>query len=207
MNSDKFIAQWLMNLVPWIKHYFIARKWRKDGWFRFLVLAIATLLLLATLNIPSLVKAEATPGKLRVATRLIAPFVMEDQGKLTGFSIDLWQKISAQLGQQSILTVYPTLSKTLSAVEQNKADLAIAAVSITAEREQKFDFSYPMFASGLKILIRNPQRAGFVPDLIRDLFSPAILQIIGLAIVMVIISSHLIWLSERHHPKSSMVMF
>jgi polar amino acid transport system substrate-binding protein len=203
MNSDKFIAQWLMNLVPWIKHYFIARKWRKDGWFRFLVLAIAILLLIATLNVHSLVKAEATPGKLRVATRLIAPFIMGDQGKLTGFSIELWEKIARQMGQQSSLTVYPTLAQTLSAVEQNKADLAIAAISITAEREQKFDFSYPMFASGLKILIRNPQRTGFVPNLIRDLFSPAIMQIIGLAIMMVIISSHLIWLSERHHPKSS----
>jgi polar amino acid transport system substrate-binding protein len=168
-----------------------------------LVLAIAALTLISSLSFPSLVKAEATPEKLRVATRLIAPFVMEEQGKLTGFSIELWQKITEQMGQQSSLTVYPTLAQTLSAVEQNKADLAIAAISITADREQKFDFSYPMFASGLKILIRNPKQSGFVPNLIRDLFSPAVLQIIGLAILMVIVSAHLIWFFERRHPKSS----
>jgi polar amino acid transport system substrate-binding protein len=95
------------------------------------------------------------------------------------------------------------LAQMLSAVEQNKADMAIAAISITAEREQKFEFSYPMFASGLKILIRNPQQTGFMPNLLRDLFSPAILQIIGVAIVMVIVSAHLIWFFERCHPKSS----
>jgi polar amino acid transport system substrate-binding protein len=168
-----------------------------------LVLAIAALTLIFSLSFPALIKAEATPAKLRVATRLIAPFVMKEEGKLTGFSIELWQKITEQIGQQSSLTVYSTLAQTLSAVEQNKADLAIAAISITAEREQKFDFSYPMFASGLRILIRNPKQSGFVPNLIRDLFSPAILQIIGLAIVMVIVSAHLIWFFERRHPKSS----
>jgi polar amino acid transport system substrate-binding protein len=203
MKIDKFIAQWLMNLVSWIKQFFIVKKEKKDGWLRLFVLTIATILLISTLSFPALVKAEATPGKLRVATRLIAPFVIEDQGKLTGFSIELWKKIADQMGQQFTLTVYPTLAQTLSAVEQNKADLAIAAISITAEREQKFDFSYPMFASGLKILIRNPNQSGFVPNLLRDLFSPAILQIIGLAIVMVIVSAHLIWFFERRHPKSS----
>jgi polar amino acid transport system substrate-binding protein len=150
-----------------------------------------------------LVNAAPQAEPLRVATRLISPFVMEDKRQLTGFSIELWQKIAAQMGKQSTLTVYPTLPKMLAAVEQNKADLAIAATSITAEREQKFDFSYPMFASGLRILIRNPHRSGFMPSLFRDLLSPALLQIIGLAIVMVVITAHLIWFSERRHPKSS----
>jgi polar amino acid transport system substrate-binding protein len=192
-----------MNLFSWIKQFFIIKKRRKESGLRVLVLAIATLILISTLILPPLVKAEATPGTLRVATRLIAPFVMEDQRKLTGFSVELWEKIAEQIGQKFTLTMYPTLAQTLSAVEQNKADLAIAAISITAEREQKFDFSYPMFASGLKILIRNPKQSGFVPNLLRDLFSPAILQIIGLAIVMVIVSAHLIWFFERRHPKSS----
>jgi polar amino acid transport system substrate-binding protein len=148
------------------------------------------------------VRAESPPGQLRVATRLIAPFAMQENGKLTGFSIELWQKIAAQLGMQFQFAVYPTLPKMLAAVEQNKADLAIAATSITAEREQKFDFSYPMFASGLKILIRNPHRSGYVPNLFRDLMSPALLQIVGLAVLMVIVAAHLIWFIERRHPKS-----
>ena len=155
------------------------------------------------LETPSVVIAQTQTQTLHVATRLIPPFVMEDKGKLTGFSVELWQKIAQQLGAKSTLTVYPNLPKTFLAVEQWTADLAISAISITAEREQKFDFSYPMFASGLKILVRNPQRTGFIPNVIRDLFSPALMQIIGLAFVMVIVAAHLVWFFERRHPRSS----
>ena len=35
------------------------------------------------------------------------------------------------------------------------ADLAIAAISITAERERRFDFSQPMFDAGLQILVSS----------------------------------------------------
>jgi polar amino acid transport system substrate-binding protein len=128
---------------------------------------------------------------------------MGEQDKLTGFSVDLWQKITKHLDKKSTLVVYPSLSTMLRAVKQRKADVAIAAISITAEREEKFDFSYPMFASGLKILVRNSKSSGFVPNILRDLFSPALMQIIGLAFVMVMIAAHLIWVLERRHPNSS----
>jgi polar amino acid transport system substrate-binding protein len=160
-------------------------------------------LLILELNIPSLAITTPQGETLSVATRQIPPFVMEERGKLTGFSVELWQKISAQMGKKSTFVVYPNLSKMLTAVEQKKADIAIAAISITAEREQKYDFSYPMFASGLKILVRNQQRAGFIPNVLRDLFSPVLMQIIGLAFTMVIVAAHLIWLFERGHPKSA----
>ncbi|WP_404789999.1 transporter substrate-binding domain-containing protein [Altericista sp. CCNU0014] len=177
------------------------QRWWKRGVLAFLGLAIASSVL--SLNGPPRLMAAPQPQTLRVATRLIPPFVMEEGGKLTGFSIELWQKIADQMGVRSTLTPYPTLPKMFAAVEQQNADLAIAAISITAEREQKFDFSYPIFASGLKIMVRNPNRSGFVPNLLRDLLSPALLQIIGLALAMIVIAAHLIWLFERRHPHSS----
>lgn len=173
------------------------------GYLGYLSLLIMGGLLILELNIPSLAVTTPQGETLSVATRQIPPFVMKERGKLTGFSVELWQKISAQMGKKSTFVVYPNLSKMLTAVEQKKADIAIAAISITAEREQKYDFSYPMFASGLKILVRNQQRAGFIPNVIRDLFSPVLMQIIGLAFAMVIVAAHLIWLFERGHPKSS----
>ncbi len=139
---------------------------------------------------------------LRVATRIIPPFVMEKEGNLTGFSIELWQKIATQMGVESKIRTYQTLPEMLSAVRENKADLAIAAILITAEREETLDFSYPMFNSGLQILIRNPKKVGMLPNLLRDLFSPTLLQLFGLALLMVVIASHVIWLFERRHPNS-----
>jgi polar amino acid transport system substrate-binding protein len=156
---------------------------------------------------------------LRVATRVIPPFVMQNNDQLTGFSIDLWEKIRQELGQASAttvsppnspipaprnsqITVYNTLSEMLGAVRTGKADLAIAAISITAERESQFDFSYPIFNSGLQILVRTPKKSGAFVNVFKDLLSPSFLQLIGLAIAMVIFASHLIWVLERRHPNS-----
>lgn len=139
---------------------------------------------------------------LRVATRIIPPFVMEDEGKLTGFSIELWQKIAAQMGVESKIITYKTLPEMIDSIGKKKVDLAIAAISITAEREAKFDFSYPIFNSELQILVRNPKKVGMFPNLLRDLFSPTLLQLIGLALLMVVVAAHIIWLFERRHPNS-----
>ncbi len=165
---------------------------------------------------------------LRVATRLIPPFVMQNNNQLTGFSIDLWEKIRQELGQASStpatpapaaspntpisvprnsqITVYNTLPEMLGAVRQGKADLAIAAISITAERESQFDFSYPIFNSGLQILVRTPKKSGAFVNVFKDLLSPSFLQLIGLAIAMVVFASHLIWLLERRHPNSPIAL-
>src|SRR5690242_21835875 len=95
--------------------------------------------------------AQSQPSKLRVATRLVRPFVYE-QGQLTGFSIELWQEIARQLNVQSEFVVKPTIKELLNAVKSNEASVGIAAISITADREIDFDFSQPMFDSGLQIL-------------------------------------------------------
>jgi polar amino acid transport system substrate-binding protein len=146
-------------------------------------------------------EAVRPSGAIRVATRLIPPFVMEQNGQLTGFSVDLWNKIAAEMGQQTELKVHGSLPEMLQAVEAQTADAAIAAISITAEREAKFDFSQPMFNSGLQILVRSAQTGGLGPNLL-DLFSPALRQLLLFAVGMVVAIAHLAWLFERRHPNS-----
>jgi polar amino acid transport system substrate-binding protein len=147
-------------------------------------------------------EAQSPKPVLQVATRLLPPFAMEDQGKYSGFSLELWQKIAEKLNVESKITAYPTVSTMLKAVEEQKVDLAIAAISITAEREKKLDFSHPMFNSGLQIMTRIGQKVGLFGTLVRDLLSPTFLQIIGLAIGLVTIAAHIIWLLERKLPDS-----
>src|SRR4051812_39154161 len=45
-------------------------------------------------------QGQAPIARLRVATRLVSPFVIEEGGELKGFSIELWQEISRRLGVQ-----------------------------------------------------------------------------------------------------------
>lgn len=141
-----------------------------------------------------------TKQSLLVATRAIPPFVFADNGELSGFSIDLWRSIASYIGVDSKFVEYPNVANLLSAVKDGKANVGIAAISITAERQQEFDFSLPMFAGGLQILVRDPKtNSTDPPNILQLFFSAALLQVIGLAMLLIVIAAHIIWLSERHH--------
>jgi polar amino acid transport system substrate-binding protein len=145
--------------------------------------------------------AQLQPESLRVATRLVKPFAFEENGKRTGFSIELWNEIAKQMNVKSEFIVKPTVKELLDAVKSKEVDLGIAAISITAERELELDFSQPMYDAGLQILTpAQTSRTALVKTVLANLFSAAVLPyILGVAIILVVIA-HLVWLLERRHP-------
>lgn len=146
--------------------------------------------------------AEEPARVLHVATRLVPPLVVRDGDALTGFSIDLWNSIAAKLGVRTDYVVEPDVPSLLDKVATHTADLGIAAISITAERDQKFDFSQPILASGLQILVRGGSEgsaANPLLDLLRLLTSPVIAIWLGIALVLIIVPAHVLWIIERRH--------
>src|SRR5438067_12416832 len=83
--------------------------------------------------------AQKPAESLRVATRVVPPFVVEDKGKLSGFSIDLWDSLAKKMGIQWQPQVKPSVLELLAAVKAGQADVGIAAISITAERDKDVD--------------------------------------------------------------------
>ena len=81
--------------------------------------------------------AGQSPRSVRVATRIVPPFVFEEDGKLTGFSIDLWRSIAAELMLESEFSINRSVQELLSNVQSEKSDVGVAAISITAEAQQK----------------------------------------------------------------------
>jgi polar amino acid transport system substrate-binding protein len=132
--------------------------------------------------------AQLPVGKtLNVATRVIPPFVIQQGTELSGFSIDLWRSLAAEMGVQSKFQIYPNVSKLLDAVAVKKVDLGIAAISISAERERKFDFSQPIFSGGLQIMVRDPRSGGTAVNSLKNIFTSTLPQLVGLALLMVVI--------------------
>jgi polar amino acid transport system substrate-binding protein len=141
--------------------------------------------------------AQAT---LRVATRVVPPFVMRgDDKKLTGFSIDLWNAIAKELDVKSEYVESDTVKALLSRVQDKSADVGISAISITSEREKVLDFSQPMFDAGMQILVRDHNGGNNTPGILQVLFSPAMRQALLLVALLVLIPSHIVWLVERNH--------
>jgi polar amino acid transport system substrate-binding protein len=142
------------------------------------------------------VPLHAQPEPLRVVIKPLPPFVMEQSGAWIGFSIDLLALVAARAGFTYTLTSVETVGEQIDAVEQGDADLAIAGISITAQREARIDFSQPMFDAGLGILTTTETGLTLV-DMLRSFLSPALLQVIAIMIGTIIIAAHLVWLIER----------
>ena len=146
--------------------------------------------------------AQGGTTKLRVATRIVPPMVIEKNGVLSGFSIELWNSIGERLNRETEYVVMSDVSELLEAVGSGRADLAIAAISITSERENRLDFSQPIMNSGLQVLVRGTA-ANVEPNPLRELmqlfFSRTLLIWLGIALLLILVPAHLIYFTERHH--------
>jgi ABC-type amino acid transport substrate-binding protein len=88
----------------------------------------------------------------------------------------LWEKIAEEMGVEYELDIVVTIENLLAAVAHGEADLAIAGICLTSEREKYLDFSHPFFQSGLQIMISSeydsPCRL-FCPKFFRSSFPAA----------------------------------
>ena len=142
--------------------------------------------------------AKPTGQTVRVATREVAPFVMRKDGQLTGFSVELWSAIAAKLGTNTQWDVQRDAPAIVAGVQSGRDQIGIAALSITAKREQVVDFSQPMFDSGLQILTRGqsaqPSLLSGLGQLVR---SPLMVQFGWAIALLTIVPSHVLWFIER----------
>lgn len=137
-----------------------------------------------------------TAQDLRVATVTRAPFSMIDGGHDVGFSVDLWASIMNDLGRSYDFVRADSFSEMIAMVIDGEVDAAIANISITAEREAMMDFSQPIFAAGLQIMI--PAGAGGA-SLWSVLFSRDLLLGVLAAFGVLFAAGMMMWRFERNH--------
>jgi len=141
---------------------------------------------------------------LRVAVLVVPPFIMEQNGSLTGFSIELWNALAAQMNVKTNYQIEPDPSSILIAMQSKMADLTVAPVFITSARDEIFDFSYPTMNPGLQIMVRDTGEATRTVnplwDMLRLMFSRTTVSWLGVALLLALIPAHLVWLLERWHP-------
>ena len=157
------------------------------------ILLIAALLASSVCTMVSAVSAQT----LRVSTVTRPPFSMVQDGADTGFSIDLWKALMKDMRRNSEIARTDQFSEMLDMVEEGTADVAIANISITAKREGRFDFSHPIFESGLQIMIHSDRSDG--ASIWRALFSKDLLLAIALSFAVLFAGGMLMWRFERNH--------
>jgi len=132
--------------------------------------------------------------ELTVVTVTRPPFSMVENGADTGFSLELWEAVAAELDLDYRIERVESFSDMLSRTETGQADLAIANISITAKREEAMDFSHPIYASGLQIM--TPQQ-GQSSSTLKAIFQPQLLLAIAGAFALLFGGGMLMWWFER----------
>ena len=134
---------------------------------------------------PSAASAQGGTAELRAATIVAPPFVMEENGSLTGFSIELWNAIAAQLKLKTSYQMVPDVGALEEAMRSKRAELVVAPVFITSARDEAYDFSYPTMEAGLQFMERDTgekvQTSSPLQDMLRLLFSPTTVLWLGMA--------------------------
>jgi ABC-type amino acid transport substrate-binding protein len=145
---------------------------------------------------------SATSNPLRVAIAPVAPFVLpQETATPQGFSIDIWNEIARRMQVGFSWHRAATQAELLASLQRGDADVAIAAITMTPEREKSIDFSLPYFDSGLQIMVRARNDSSFA-DTFRSIPWLAIAQLVGATAVIVFVLANLVWLIERRRDRN-----
>jgi len=85
-------------------------------------------------------------------------------------------------------------------MRSRRVDVVAAPVVITAARDEEFDFSFPIMQAGMQIMVRDTGETAApnpLEDLLNLLFSKTAAIWLGIALLLVLIPAHLVWLFER----------
>lgn len=142
------------------------------------------------------ITAQNKSNKLIVGTKIAPPFAMKDKnGQWEGISIELWHAIAKELNidyQWKELNLHDLLNE----VEHSSIDVAIAAITISAERETKFDFSHAYYATGLSIAIPIKENSPWI-TVIKGIFSKQMFIILSTLFLILLVMGSITWFFER----------
>jgi polar amino acid transport system substrate-binding protein len=167
-------------------------------------IVLYVIVLLPALFLSASATAQSQATELQVGLFPVAPFVMEQNGALTGFSIDLWNEIATRLKVKSTYHVVADVVALTDDLRAKRVDLIASPVFITSARDEEFDFSHTIMDAGLGILVRGTGDAARGPsplhDLLQIFLSPTIFVWLGVGLLLILIPAHIIWFLDRRHP-------
>lgn len=101
------------------------------------------------------ISSSALPNPLIIGTDpTLQPMEFMHNGKYVGYDIDLANLLGKQLGVKVEFKDI-TFDNLFAALDQKQIDMIIAAVTITSERQAKYDFSEPYLNAGQVIITQK----------------------------------------------------
>lgn len=164
---------------------------------RRLLVAVVTAVVLATTALAPWDPAAAAQERVRVVTTEIEPFVFRDGDRPTGFYWEIWEDVAAELGLDVDVQWAASYPEMIEVVASGGADVAVAPLAPTAEREAIIDFTSAVVSSGPQYGVHERLRSP--ASLLRAVLASGVIRLLLLAVAGLVVLGHLIWLLERRH--------
>ena len=124
---------------------------------------------------------------LRVAIKHSPPFVIFDNGKITGENVDLWGYIADSLNIQYRYVQYKSVAEIITAIKYNDVDITIIPITVTSKRLTEMYFSQPTKISSIGVVSSKKKDSSFISVFFNADFFMTIIQLIGLLIVVALL--------------------
>jgi ABC-type amino acid transport substrate-binding protein len=165
------------------------------GWRRCILTVIAVV------SWASLNHAQST-ANLRVGISPFSPFVIHSSGAPAGISIDLWEAVARRLEIGHELIFCEGVGDKLNRLAGGEIDVAIGGITISEEREKRFDFTHPIYHTGLGIMVHVDSRPALL-TLIGSMFRGGKWVFWVGALALIVVAGHVIWAVERSSSRAA----
>lgn len=183
---------------------------------RFTVQSFIIFIVLLFNSIPAFARSEATNSAnqstkekvegiaqapvWRVGIKEAPPFSFKDSnGKWLGISVRLWETVAQDIGLTFEYEEHD-LQGLINGVSRGDLDVAVGALTITAEREKLFDFSHSFFNTGLGVAVKKKSNTGFY-SILRQIKRREGFRTMGIILLSLALITVLIFFCERRYAR------
>lgn len=152
-------------------------------------------LILLIIIIISAVSLKAEGEELSVGVTDSPPFIIIEDDKITGLTIDLWNVISDSMNIDYHF-VRNDFDDVMTNIYEGEVNISIAPMAINSSHADSTFYTQPFYITSMCVAVENHYESGFV-TIIKNLFSLSFLKTIGLLLLINFSIGLLIWLAER----------
>lgn len=155
-------------------------------------------LLLTSPFISNGVAQSTSEEELVIGTRVVPPFVIEENGEYSGLTIHLWEHIASEM-ELNYRFEETSISDMINGAADDTYYASASALTITADREELVDFTHPYIVTGLGIAVSH-KPAGIL-QAFKAIFSGEFLWVVSLLVGLLLFWGLLVWIFERQENK------
>lgn len=149
------------------------------------------------LFIASLSFSQTPKDTLIIGYAPAPPFIIEDDNKLSGINIWLWNRVSKDLNLEYKL-VLMDFSEMLDGLKQETIDVCINPLTITSQRSIDMEFTHSFYASNSTIAVTKQNTFVRVIEFIQRFFNRNLLRGLFILFSVIILFGLATWLFEKN---------